>query len=172
MRNEKDEVSSTCARNYKSKGEKLSKSSAMISARHVTHSQTGSPQASPGTPTVSFVYHNSNRRSTLTLPDGMVMTHSYDDASELAGITYQLGGSTLGNLTYSYDLAGRRSGLGGSYARTGLPLPVSSAVYNANNQLTQRGPSGSVRGGWIEAPPSISSLGTTRHAQTSYLRAI
>jgi RHS repeat-associated protein len=45
----------------------------------------------------------------------------------------------LGNLTYGYDLAGRRMSVGGSYARTGLPSAVSTTVYNANNQLTTWG---------------------------------
>jgi len=59
--------------------------------------------------------------------------------SELTGISYTNGGTNLGNLTYSYDLAGRRTNLGGSYAQTGLPQAVSTTVYNANNQLTQWG---------------------------------
>ncbi len=51
--------------------------------------------------------------------------------------TYAVGPTTLGNLTYAYDLAGRRTGVGGSYARTGTPQAASSATYNVNNQLTQ-----------------------------------
>jgi RHS repeat-associated protein len=39
----------------------------------------------------------------------------------------------------TYDLAGRRVGVGGSLASTQLPAAVSSAAYNANNQLTQWG---------------------------------
>jgi hypothetical protein len=42
-------------------------------------------------------------------------------------------------LAYAYDLAGHRTTVSGSFARTGLPSPVSTAVYNANNQLTQWG---------------------------------
>ena len=96
-------------------------------------------QITRGTPTVSFAYDNANRRSSLTLPNGIVMSYSYDDSSELTAITYTHSGSTLGDLSYTYDLAGRRASMGGSYARVGLPLAVSSAVYNANNQLTQWG---------------------------------
>jgi RHS repeat-associated protein len=40
---------------------------------------------------------------------------------------------------YSYDLEGRRITAGGSFARTGLPLPVGQTAYNANNQLSQWG---------------------------------
>jgi len=44
--------------------------------------------------------------------------------------------NTLGTLTYAYDPAGRRNVVGGTYARTGTPQAVTSATYNANNQLT------------------------------------
>lgn len=76
------------------------------------------------------------RRTSTTLPNGVAMNYSYDAASELTGITYTLGSSTLGTLSYAYDAAGRRIGVGGSYARTGLPQAASSASYNINNQLT------------------------------------
>jgi len=56
-----------------------------------------------------------------------------------AGSDCAPGSALLGNLSYAYDLAGRRVSTSGSFARTGLPNPVSAAVYNANNQLTQWG---------------------------------
>src|SRR5260370_25632680 len=96
-------------------------------------------QITQGTTTVSFGYDNANRRTTLTLPNGVVTSYSYDGASQLAGITYQNGSTALGNLTYGYDLDGRRTGAGGSFARTGLPNAVSTTAYNANNQLTTWG---------------------------------
>jgi YD repeat-containing protein len=65
----------------------------------------------------------------------MVVSYSYDNDSHLIGITYQLGSNPLGNLTYAYDQAGRRTQVGGSFARTGLPAPVSSASYDAANEL-------------------------------------
>ena len=37
----------------------------------------------------------------------------------------------------AYDLAGRRTGVGGSFARTNVPQAASPATYNVNNQLTQ-----------------------------------
>ncbi len=73
----------------------------------------------------------------LRLPNGVVVIYSFEAGSQLTGITYMLGANTLGNLTYTYDLAGRRTGVGGSYARTGTPQVASSATYNVNNQLTQ-----------------------------------
>src|SRR5712691_194886 len=78
-----------------------------------------------------------NDQTSLTLPNGVTLNYGYDAASQLTGITYMLGTNTLGNLTYAYDLAGRRTGVGGSYARTGTPQAASSATYNVNNQLTQ-----------------------------------
>jgi RHS repeat-associated protein len=57
----------------------------------------------------------------------------------LTGINYVKGATTLGNLTYSYDSAGQRTGMGGSFARTVLPTAVTSGVYDANNRLTTWG---------------------------------
>ncbi len=43
----------------------------------------------------------------------------------------------LGDLTYTYEPAGNRTGIGGTFARTLLPDPVASATYDAaNRQLT------------------------------------
>jgi len=47
--------------------------------------------------------------------------------------------SPQGTVSYTYDLAGRRVGVGGTLASTQLPTAVASAQYNANNQLTQWG---------------------------------
>jgi len=96
-------------------------------------------QIAQGTSTVSFGYDAANRRSTLTLPNGVVMSYSYDAGSQLIGVSYALGATTLGNLSYAYDNAGRRISVGGSFARTGLPLAVTTTAYNAANELTQWG---------------------------------
>src|SRR6266478_7872401 len=73
-----------------------------------------------GSTTVSLSYDNANRRTTLTLPNGITTSYSYDNASQLTGLTYVKSSNTLGNLTYGYDLAGRRVSIGGSYAQTNL----------------------------------------------------
>jgi len=78
-----------------------------------------------------------NDKTSLTLPNGVTLNYGYDAASQLTGINYALGSNTLGNLTYAYDLEGRRTGVGGSHARTGTPQAASAASYNVNNQLTQ-----------------------------------
>lgn len=96
-------------------------------------------QITQGSQTVSFTYDNADRRATLTLPNGIVVSYAYDAASELTGMTYTLGANTLGNLTYAYDLTGRRISMGGTWARTNLPTALASATYDAANQLTQWG---------------------------------
>jgi RHS repeat-associated protein len=90
-----------------------------------------------GSATVSLAYDGAGRPRSVTLPDGIVETSSYNDASELTDITYASGSTTLGDLAYRYDQAGRRTAVWGSFARTGLPAATTQAAsYNANNQLT------------------------------------
>jgi YD repeat-containing protein len=102
-----------------------------------------------GTTTVQLGYDNANRRTSLTLANSIVTSYGYDNASELTGLTYTLNSNTLGTLTYSYDLAGRRTTVGGTYARTGLPNAQSTTRYDAANELTA----------WGTATPSYDSNG-------------
>ena len=92
-----------------------------------------------GTASVAVAYDDASRRTSLTLANGIVMEYGYDDDSQLTGITYKQGTSTLGALTYGYDTAGRRTSVGGSYARTGLPAALSSATYDDANQIATFG---------------------------------
>ena len=94
---------------------------------------------SQGSASVAFGYDVASRRTSLVLPNGITATYSYDSARQLTGIVYQGGALGVANLEYSYDLAGRRVAVGGSLANEQLPAAVSSAAYNANNQLTQWG---------------------------------
>ncbi len=155
-----DSITGTITRGYDNLGRLISETTPQgtvsytydVAGRRATMTVTGQPvvnysydnanrltQITQGTSTVSFGYDAASRRTSLTLPNGVVVGYSYDTASQLAGLTYSLGSSVLGNLAYSYDLAGRRAQVGGSFARTGLPLPLSTAAYNAANQLTQWG---------------------------------
>ncbi|MGH8525570.1 MAG: RHS repeat domain-containing protein, partial [Gammaproteobacteria bacterium] len=70
------------------------------------------------------------------LPNGVDLNYVYDNASQLTSITYKKGAVTLGDLTYVYDTAGRRSRIGGSFARTDVPTAIATSSHNANNQLT------------------------------------
>ena len=96
-------------------------------------------QITQGSATVQLSYDAANRRTSLTLPNGVITTYSYDSASQLTALTYTDGAAAIGNLTYSYDLVGRRTSAGGSLAAANLPNAVTTTSYNANNQLTTWG---------------------------------
>ena len=81
-------------------------------------------------------YDNANRRNSLTLPNGIVLTYGYDNDSRINSMSYQLGTTSVGSLTYQYDAAGRRTQMGGSLAATGFPQAVGSAAYDVANELT------------------------------------
>jgi RHS repeat-associated protein len=100
---------------------------------------TGITQSSS---TVGFSYDEASRRSTLTLPNGLSVEYGYDDANQLASLTYRNGSTVMGDLTYTYDAAGRRTEIGGSYARTNLPAALASATFDAANHLTNQGGQG------------------------------
>jgi RHS repeat-associated protein len=88
------------------------------------------------TSTVSFGYDNLNRRTSLTLPNGVTVVYGYDNDSRISALTYNFGANMLGNLTYTYDPAGRRIQVGGSFARTSLPGAIGAAAYDEANELT------------------------------------
>lgn len=90
-----------------------------------------------GSLSMSFAYDNANRRTGVTLPNGVIETYAYDSAGQLIGITCIKGSTTLGDLTYTYGLDGRRIGIGGSFARTEMPPVIAATALNAINQLTQ-----------------------------------
>lgn len=90
-----------------------------------------------GSATVSYGYDLAGRRTSMTLPNAVLVQYGYDVASRLTSITYKQNGTTvLGDLTYEYDKAGQRTKVGGSFARTGIPQTVNTTNYNAaNHQL-------------------------------------
>jgi RHS repeat-associated protein len=93
-----------------------------------------------GSSVVLFDYDDAGRRTSLTLPNGILVEYSYDAASRITSITYKQNGTTLlGNLTYDYDKAGNRTNVGGTWARTGIPQPISTTAYNAANHQTTFG---------------------------------
>jgi RHS repeat-associated protein len=78
-------------------------------------------------------YDSASRRTKLSLPNGIDVVYRYN-AQGLTGIDYLNGATTLGNLTYGYDPAGRINNIGGSFAATGLP-PVISASHGIDHRL-------------------------------------
>jgi YD repeat-containing protein len=87
---------------------------------------------------VSFAYDNANRRTSLTLPNGIVVRYSYYVDSHLKDLTWtQSGGTQIGNLHYTYDAAGRVTGKSGTMANTNLPTAiVVPNTFNADNEMT------------------------------------
>jgi RHS repeat-associated protein len=83
---------------------------------------------------VDIQYDALGRRTLLTLPNQVSTEYQYDPASRLTALIYRNALGPLGDLTYQYDPAGNRVGVGGSFARTLLPDPVPSATYDAGNR--------------------------------------
>ena len=97
-------------------------------------------QLTRGSDTVNLGYDNVGRLQTKTLPGSVTQTYAYDTAGEVRSITYTGGaGTTLGDLTYTYDAAGRPTHVGGSYARAEIPAAYGPATYDAANQLSSVG---------------------------------
>lgn len=120
--------------------------------RRATMTVTGQPQVTYGydsgdrltsitqnSATVGITLDDADRRTVLTLPNGVAVAYGYDDASQVTSLTYTLGGNPLGTLTYTYDPAGNRTSIGGTWARTGLPAALASATYDAANQIATWG---------------------------------
>ena len=87
-----------------------------------------------------MTYAADGQPQSLTLPDGITENYAYDPAGQLSGITYDgEGGTQIGDLNYSYDPAGRLTAQWGTYARTSLPSAITSAVYDAADELISTG---------------------------------
>ncbi|GAA2564300.1 hypothetical protein GCM10010435_40740 [Winogradskya consettensis] len=66
---------------------------------------------------------------------GVGQTYGYTDAGQVATITYKTGSTTLGDLTYTYDLSGLPIRTTGTYSRTDLPAAFGPATYDAANRI-------------------------------------
>jgi RHS repeat-associated protein len=91
-----------------------------------------------GSNSIAFGYDAANRRTSATLPGGITATYGWDAALQLASITYANGPTTLGALTYSYDMTGRITSRGGSLFQSVLPSALTTASYDLANRLTSR----------------------------------
>jgi RHS repeat-associated protein len=85
--------------------------------------------------TVGMTYDAANRRTTLTLPNGVTTESVYDAASRVSALLYSNQSGALGDITYTYDAAGSRVAMGGTWGRTGLPQALASATYDVANQI-------------------------------------
>jgi len=84
--------------------------------------------------TASLAYDPLGRRTALVLPNQVSTEYQYDPASRLTALIYRNAGGFLGDLQYSYDATGNRTGAGGAFARMLLPDAVTSSVYDAANR--------------------------------------
>ncbi|MGB9381353.1 hypothetical protein [Candidatus Binatus sp.] len=73
-----------------------------------------------GSSAVGINYDNANRRTSLTLPNGVTVGYSVDSDSRITGLTYSAGSAQVGNLTYGYDADGRLISKAGTLAAVGL----------------------------------------------------
>ncbi|TCO55791.1 RHS repeat-associated core domain-containing protein [Actinocrispum wychmicini] len=90
--------------------------------------------------TVTLGYDTVGRLQTESLPGPVTQTYGYDAASQVTAISYTgNAGTTLGDLAYTFDAAGRPIHLGGSYARADIPAAYGPATYDAANQLSTVG---------------------------------
>ncbi len=91
-------------------------------------------QVLQGTQIVNLNYDSLGRRTQTTLPNGVSTEYRYDVASRVTALIYRNALGLLGDLTYQYDRAGNRIGVGGSFARTLLPDPIDLVSYDAANR--------------------------------------
>jgi YD repeat-containing protein len=96
-------------------------------------------QVVQGTQVVTLAYDSLARRTQLTFPNGVSTDYQYDSASRLTALIYRNALGVLGDLNYQYDKSGNRIAVGGSFARTLLPGPISSATYDAANRQLEFG---------------------------------
>jgi RHS repeat-associated protein len=93
-------------------------------------------QIGQGSQIVTLEYDSSGRRVRLTLPNQVSTEYQHDPASRLTALIYRNAAGQLGNVTYTYDRAGNRTGTGGAFARTLLPDSIAVGTYTtANRQI-------------------------------------
>lgn len=88
---------------------------------------------------VAISYDTADRRSSLTLPNGLVLSYSYDNSNAVTGMSYSLAGTSVAGLSYSYDSAGRVASRSGTLDTLLTPAQVGASSYDAGNRLTQWG---------------------------------
>lgn len=117
-----------------------------------------------GGTTLTFGYDVANRRTAATLPGGVSATYTWDAATQLTAIAYASGSTTLGTLTYGYDLAGRIVSRSGSLFQSIQPAPVASASYDLANRLISRTAAGVTTTPTFDANGSLTSDGARTFA--------
>jgi RHS repeat-associated protein len=116
-----------------------------------------------GAAVVTHGYDPAGRRTSTSLPGGWQQSYSLDATGQTTAISYTHGGVSAGDLTYTYDAAGHRTSVGGSFANIDLPQARASSSYDQANQLTAAGPD------VFSYDPDGFLVEQTRAAQTSTL---
>ena len=114
-------------------------------------------QVAQGGNTVNLGYDAENKRTSITLPNGITGTYHFDDANQLLSVAYALGTSLIGDLIYSYDNSGRRTGTSGSLSKLQMPATVTTATYDPANRLTSWGANSLT----YDANGNLSGIGAT-----------
>lgn len=99
-------------------------------------------QLDQGMESVQFAYDGADRLSSLTLPNGIEVAHSYDAGNQLTGLAWQKPGQpAVGTLGFGYDSNGQVINQSGSFASQTLPAATTAASSfdDANRQLTHNG---------------------------------
>jgi RHS repeat-associated protein len=94
---------------------------------------------SQGSTSVTIGYDADQRPISTQLPDGITETGTYNADSLVSSLAYSKGSTSLGGLNYAYDADGQVTSISGSLASTNLPAALSSATYNADNEMTADG---------------------------------
>jgi RHS repeat-associated protein len=92
-----------------------------------------------GTTKVTLGYDTSLRLTSVSLPDSIKRTTTYDAASDPTALTFKHGTTTVGTVNYAYTPDGQISSESGTLAGASLPAAVTSNAYNADNELTTSG---------------------------------
>jgi YD repeat-containing protein len=92
-----------------------------------------------GSNSVAIDYDNAERRTSLTLPNGVTVAYGVDKDSQITGLTYSAGSLQLGEMNYGYDADGRVISKGGTLAEFSLPNSVNGNAFNADNGMTAFG---------------------------------
>jgi RHS repeat-associated protein len=113
---------------------------------------------------VNRTYNARNLVSTVSRMNGVASQYTYDQLGRLASLTHSGPSSVLNTQSYAYDAVGNRNGATNSFAQSLVTQPVSSALYDGDNQQVQFGSTGNTfdaDGNLISSTASSASTGYT-----------
>jgi RHS repeat-associated protein len=143
--------------------------------RLLTMTSGGTYQCPANSPTIVIAYDHDGRRQGLALPNGVSIAYGYDSDSHLNSLIYSsIGVGTLGTLTYTYDADGRAIQESGSLAAVKIPSAVSTATYNAGNQVTGWNGTniGSDAANNLSSDPTLPAPGTATWDERNHLASV